>query len=244
MRTQPLRAEADKLRRAPIWIAYAVLPLVAAAIGTFNYQQNLGVLTPGWENLWAQHTLFELCFFLPALVGAGCSWLMGLEHAGSNWNQVLASPVATWRVVVAKLVVGAGMLGVALAVTGALFVACGKAVGIAGLPSANYVVYLLLSWMGGVAVVAVQLLVSSLVRSFAAPVGVALGGAVMGLLLTAKGWGLWWPWALMQLASNSNGSGALSPAELASFVAASVLFSVAATAGCAWVVSRAAAVSE
>ena len=73
MRMQPLRAEADKLRRAPIWIAYAVLPLVAAAIGTFNYQQNLGLLTPGWENLWTQHTLFEFCFFLPALVGAGLS---------------------------------------------------------------------------------------------------------------------------------------------------------------------------
>ena len=73
MRTQALRAEATKLRRAPIWIAYAALPLIAAVIGTFNYQQNLGLLTPGWENLWTQHTLFELYFFLPALVGAGCS---------------------------------------------------------------------------------------------------------------------------------------------------------------------------
>lgn len=244
MRMQPLRAEADKLRRAPIWIAYAVLPLVAAAIGTFNYQQNLGLLTPGWENLWTQHTLFEFCFFLPALVGAGCSWLMGLEHAGSNWNQVLTNPVAPWRIVVAKLVVGTGMLGVALAVTGALFVTCGKVVGLEGLPPANYAVYLLLSWVGGVAVVAVQLLVSSLVRSFAAPVGMALAGGVVGLLLTAKGWGLWCPWALMQLASDGNGRGALAPAELASFVAVSALFSVAATAACAWVVSRAAAVSE
>lgn len=244
MRTQALRAEAIKLRRAPIWIAYAVLPLIAATIGTFNYQQNLGLLTPGWENLWTQHTLFELYFFLPALVGAGCSWLMGLEHAGSNWNQLLASPVAPWRVVAAKLVVGAGMLAVALAATGALFVALGKAVGLSGLPSADYVVYLLLSWVGGVSVVAVQLLVSSLVRSFAAPVGVALAGGVVGLVLTAKGWGLWWPWALMQLASNGNGSGALAPAELVGFAAMAALFTVTASAACTQVVSRAAAASE
>lgn len=244
MRTQALRAEAIKLRRAPIWIAYVALPLIAAVIGTFNYQQNLGLLTPGWENLWTQHTLFELHFFLPALVGAGCSWLMGLEHAGTNWNQVLASPVAPWRVVAAKLVVGAGMLAVALAATGTLFVACGKAVGLAGLPSVDYVVYLLLSWVGGVSVVAVQLLVSSFVRSFAAPVGVALAGGVVGLMLTAKGWGLWWPWALMQLASNGNGRGALEPTQLVAFAAMAALFTVAAAAACTQVVSGAAAASE
>jgi hypothetical protein len=244
MRAQPLRAEVTKLRRAPIWIAYVVLPLVAAVIGTFNYQQNLGLLTPGWENLWTQHTLFELCFFLPALVGAGCSWLMGLEHAGTNWNQVLASPVAPWRIVAAKLAVGAGMLAVALAATGALFVALGKAVGLSGLPSADYAVYLLLSWVGGVAVVAVQLLVSSLVRNFAAPVGVALAGGIVGLLLTARGWGLWWPWALMQLASNGNGGGALAPAELSAFFAVTAVFTAAAFAACAWAVGRVGTSSE
>lgn len=244
MRTQPLRAEAIKLRRAPIWIAYVALPLIAAVIGTFNYQQNMGLLTPGWENLWTQHTLFELYFFLPALVGAGCSWLMGQEHAGTNWNQVLASPVAPWRVVAAKLVVGAGMLAVALAATGTLFVACGKAVGLSGLPSADYAIYLLLAWGGGVSVVAVQLLVSALVRNFAAPVGIALAGGIAGLVLTAKGWGLWWPWALMQLASNGNGSGTLAPAELAGFAAVTALFTVAASAACAQVVPHAATASE
>lgn len=239
MRAQALSAEVIKLRRAPIWIAYVVLPLIAAVIGTFNYQQNLGLLTPGWENLWTQHTLFQLYFFLPALVGAGCSWLMGLEHAGTNWNQVLASPVAPWRVVAAKLAVGALMLAVALASTGALFVALGKAVGLAGLPSADYAIYLLLSWVGGVSVVAVQLLVSALVRNFAAPVGIALAGGVAGLMLTAKGWGLWWPWALMQLASNANGGGALSPSELSAFFAMTFVFTVTALCACAQVAARA-----
>lgn len=243
MRTQVLSAEVIKLRRAPIWIAYVVLPLIAAVIGTFNYQQNLGLLTPGWENLWTQHTLFELYFFLPALVGAGCSWLMGLEHAGTNWNQVLASPIDPWRIVAAKLVVGAGMLAVALAATGALFVVCGKAVGLAGLPPADYAVCLMLIWVGGVSVVAVQLLVSALVCNFAAPVGIALAGGIAGLMLTAKGWGLWWPWALMQLASNANGGGALTASELPAFFAMTFVFTVAALCACAQVIERAGAPS-
>ncbi len=224
MREQALRAEAVKLRRAPIWVAYAALPLVAAVIGTFNYQQNLGLLTPGWENLWTQHTLFELC----------CT----------NWNQVLASPVAPWRVVAAKLVVGTGMLGVALAATGVLFVALGKAVGIPGLPSGDYVINLLLAWVGGVSVVAVQLLVSSIVRSFAAPVGVALAGGIAGLVLRAKGWGMWWPWALMQIGSNSNGGGGLAASDLPTFLAMSAIFTCAALYACARVVANVGAPSS
>ena len=47
----PVAAELEKLKHAPIWIAYIALPLLAAAIGTFNYQNNLEILTPGWENL-------------------------------------------------------------------------------------------------------------------------------------------------------------------------------------------------
>lgn len=244
MMMQALCAEVNKLHRAPIWIVYVTLPFIAAVIGTFNYQQNLGQLTPGWENLWTQHTLFEFYFFLPALVGAGCSWLMGLEHAGSNWNQLLTSPVGSWRIVAAKLVVGTVMLGVALTATGALFVACGKAVGLAALPSCDYIAYLLLAWIGGIAMVAVQLLVSLVVLSFAAPVGIALVGSISGLLLSSKGWGLWWPWALMSLASNANGRGTLMSAELVQFVGIVALFSIAASVLCALIMSHAAAISK
>lgn len=201
MRIQVLRAEAVKLRRAPIWVAYAALPLIAAVIGTFNYQQNLDVLMPGWESLWTQHTLFELCFFLPALVGAGSSWLMRLEYAGDNWNQVLASP-------------------------------------------ADYAQRLLLAWFGGVPMVAVQLAISSLVRSFSAPVGVALAGGVGGMFLSAKGLGLWWPWALMQLASSGVAGEGLASAHSASLMAVAFAYTAAVVAACAWAVGRAAASSE
>ena len=92
--------------------------------------------------------------------------------------------------------------------------------------------------------VAVQLLVSLVVRSFAAPVGIALAGSVAGLLLSSKGWGLWWPWALMSLASNANGGGTLAPAELVRFVGVVALFSIAASTICALMMSHAAATSE
>lgn len=39
-----LRAELMKCRRAPVWLAFLVLPLFPAVLGTFNYLGNLEVL--------------------------------------------------------------------------------------------------------------------------------------------------------------------------------------------------------
>ena len=43
-----LRAELMKCRRAPVWLAFLVLPLFPAVLGTFNYLGNLEVLDAGW----------------------------------------------------------------------------------------------------------------------------------------------------------------------------------------------------
>ena len=87
--------------------------------------------------------------------------------------------------------------------------------------------------------VAVQLLVSSLVRAFAIPVGIAMAGGVSGMLFVVEGLGLWWPWALMPLAANGGVGDGIAP-----FLAMAAAFTLTASAACSWVVARAAASSE
>jgi len=43
-----------------------------------------------------------------------------------------------------------------------------------------------------------------LVRSFAVPVGIALLGGVAGLVATAKGWGVYFPYALLSVGMRAN----------------------------------------
>lgn len=228
MKTSALCAELVKLRRAPIWLAFVALPLVAAAIGTFNYVSNLAILRNGWFDLWTQHTLFSGMFFLHALVGASCSWLMRLEHRGTNWNQLMASPVGAPRIMASKLFVAWLMLGVGLAVTGVLFVGCGRLVGLPGMPGPEYALWLAMAWAGGLAPIACQLLVSLLIRNFAAPVGIAVIGGLVGLFLHAYDKGLAWPYGLVVVALNSNGNGALSAGQLIPFLAATAVYTVVA----------------
>ena len=99
-----LRAELVKFRRSPVWLAFVVLPLFPAFLGTFNYLGNLSVLSDAWYSLWSQHTLFSSMFFLPALLGVFCAWQWRLEHADHNWNSFLTAPVPVGDLCLAKLI--------------------------------------------------------------------------------------------------------------------------------------------
>lgn len=60
-----IRAELMKLRRSPVWLAFIVMPVIPALMGTFNYLENLELLHSEWYSLWTQHTLFTDYIFLP-----------------------------------------------------------------------------------------------------------------------------------------------------------------------------------
>ena len=226
-----VRAEFMKLRRSPIWLAYLLLPAFSCFIGSANYSANLEVLTPGWENLWTQQTIFICYFFLPPLLGVGCSYLWRLEHAGANWNSLMCAPVSPGCVFGAKLVVGAVLSAVSFASIAAFYVVSGVVLGVPGtFPIAQIALYLGLGFLGSLVIVAFQLVVSMLVRSFAAPVGMALAGGVAGLMATIAGAGYVFPYSLMQMGMNSNAMVSLSASNVATIVVMSVVWTAAAVA--------------
>lgn len=125
-----LRAELMKCRRAPVWLAFLVLPLFPAVLGTFNYLGNLEVLDAGWYSLWTQHTLFASMFFLPAQFGVFCAWQWRLEHADHNWNAALTAPVPVRALYLGKLLLDLGVSALAMALIGLLFLLSGRLAGI------------------------------------------------------------------------------------------------------------------
>ena len=56
MLLRSIRAELMKCRRSPVWLAFVVLPLFPAILGTVNYLGNLEVLKSQWYSLWTQHS--------------------------------------------------------------------------------------------------------------------------------------------------------------------------------------------
>ncbi len=161
--------------------------------------------THGWYDLWTQYTLFYATFFFGPLIGVYASYLWRLEHRGHNWNVILAAPVRPMCLFAAKFWVVLHMTLLTQLWLLVLFVLGGKlGAGLPGLPPVQIVGWLLRGVVGSVAIVSLQLLLSMVISNFALPVLVALGGSIGGLLMTSRGWGLYWPYALMLMGMNSN----------------------------------------
>ena len=200
-----IRAENRKLRRSPIGALFLAVPAISAVYGTFNYKMNPEILTHGWYDLWTQYTLFYAIFFFAPLIGVYAAYLWRLEHRGHNWNLIMTAPVRPFCLYFAKFCVVTKMAILTQLWLLVLFVMGGKfGAGLAGFPQPEIVLWLLRGCFGGLAIIALQLLLSMVIRNFALPVLLALGGSVAGLLAVGKDAGLYWPYSLMILGMNSN----------------------------------------
>lgn len=220
-------AENRKLRGSAIWLVFLVVPLVSAVYGTFNYVQCLDILTSGWYSLFTQHTLFYALFFFSPLVGIYAAYLWRLEHLGRNWNLIMTAPVPRFHLFAAKFAVVLKMALLTQVWVCALYVAFGKLwAGLPGWPPLEILLWMMRGAAGAVPIIALQLLLSMVIRGFAVPVVIALGGGVAGMLMTGNGLGLAWPYALMILGMNSNKTEDVLAGDTAAFLIACALFTL------------------
>ncbi|MBQ9661953.1 MAG: ABC transporter permease [Oscillospiraceae bacterium] len=192
-----LPVEMIKLKRSPVWIAFFIIPIISAAIGTFNFLGNQGVLSFTWESLWTQHSLFLGVFFLPPLIGVLCSLLWRMEHTGTNWNLTL-SLESPWKLVKDKLLAASGMSILCVLWIGILFVGCGVGIGLPSVLPTVFYECMLCGSISCVAISAVQIFLSLIIRSFAIPVGSAVVGSAVGIAFVVKGWIYALPYAMLQ----------------------------------------------
>ena len=147
-------------------------------------------------------------YFAMALAPAVyAAYLWRLEHIGHNWNLIMAEPVPPFYLFLAKLLVVTKLVLLTQAFVFVLYWFCGRVfAGFTAPPPAITIFYLVRSVLGGLAVVAAQLLFSMVIRSFALPVFLGLAGGVSGMLLASRGYWYAWPYCLMQRGMNANQS--------------------------------------
>lgn len=199
-----MKAESMKLKRSFIWIAFLMIPVIPALMGTGNYLQNVDVLESEWFSLWTQHTLFYSNFFYAPLIGVYCAYIWRVENFNHNRNSLLTAPVPVWCIFLAKMFNIFWVTLLTQVWVGVLFILCGKAAGLPGMPDAVILYWLFRGAWGGMSVAALVLLLSMLIRSFAVPVGFALVGGITGLLASNGGLGMYYPFSLMMMGMNSN----------------------------------------
>lgn len=219
-----IRTEQIKLKRAPVWLAFVIVPIIPAFLGTMNYLSNLGILQSEWYSLWTQHTLFSCYFFLPILLGIYCAYLMRLEHSEHNWNRLLSMPVRPWLIFLAKLLAASAMVLLSQVWIGVLYVLSGKMAGLTSPIPPELAVWLLCGTLGGIVMAAIQLFLSLWIKSFAVPVGIALAGGISSLAALAKGFGHVYPYSLMAFGMHSNAPQEMAGGDTLSFVVVCICY--------------------
>lgn len=181
-----LAAEIIKLKRSSVWVVAVMLPLLAVITGTANFMINRESFE-GWISLSSQITLFYSMMFCSLGIALLASTVWRVEHRGTSWNAMRTTPHSPTAVALAKtlviLVPVLAMQVVLLALTwlaGAIVAGLGPAIPIA------FVASTLLATLGALPLVALQSLLSMLMRSFAAPVAVAFVGCVIATGLEAS----------------------------------------------------------
>lgn len=199
-----IRMEQLKLKHSHIWLVFLVIPLIPTFMGTGNYLNNLELLKSEWFSLWTQDSLFYANFFYGPMIGLYCAYIWRVEHLNHNWNSLMTMPVPVGNVFLSKLILAFGCTVALQLWMWVLFIISGKIVGLAGFPPLDILVWLLRGSVGGLAIAALQLLLSMVIRSFAVPIALALMGSILGLLASNGGLGLYWPYSLMLMGMNAN----------------------------------------
>ena len=199
-----MKSEQIKLRRSFIWIAFVLIPLIPSLMGTQNYLNNIELLKSEWLSLWTQETLFYSNFFFAPLIAIYCSYLWRMENQNKNRYMLLPQPVPVRNVFLGKFITILKITFFTQFWVFLLFLISGKLVDLPGLPPAQTFAYTIRGLLGGAAIAALQLLISMIVRSFAAPIAVA--GSISGLIAANSKYGLYYPYSLMMLGMNANKS--------------------------------------
>ena len=119
----------------------------------------------------------------------------------------MASPVPPLDLSAAKFAVVTKLALLTHGFVFALFVSCGKVFAhLPGLPPVTLPLFLLRGLLGALAVIAAQLVLAMVIRSFTVPIFLGLLGGITGIFISSKGFGILWPYSLMQLGMNSNKS--------------------------------------
>ncbi|MDD3363144.1 MAG: ABC transporter permease [Hespellia sp.] len=223
-----IKNENRKLHHSVIWLACVFIPIIPAIMGTGNYWMNLEILHDGWYSLWTQFSLFYSLFFFPPMIGLYAAYLWRLEHFNHNWNTLMTMPVPEIDICLSKLFVLCKVAVITQIWMLILFFLCGKYIGLPGGIPIDMIFWSLRGTLAAFAIGSCQLFLSMVIRSFAIPIGIALGGGVIGMLLTAvnSSYGFFWPYSLMFMGMNANKSQNVLSGTMAVYLISNIFFFV------------------
>jgi len=194
-----LSAEWFKLRKSKMVPIILAGPIIGLFIGlTSNMESKIqGIDVNNWYIALSSMNLMYALLFLPLIAGVFASLICRYEHQSGGWKQLLALPVTRGKVFVAKYVlIMLLVLGMQLLYLCSIF-AVGMIKGYTD-PFPMEIVWksIIGGWVATLPLIALQLWMSIMFKSFAAPFAVNVIFTLPSILaINSKTIGPYYPWA-------------------------------------------------
>lgn len=170
-----LVVEILKLKRSLAWPVVVLLPIAVVLAGAATRLSRGEQPADGWHTVWVQSVGFYGLFPLAIGIAILGSLVWRVEHRGSNWNALMSGPTSSLRIVIAKTVVVAGLGTIMQLILLTAVLMIGKfAFGLPDMLPAQYFGTTGLLILATIPLSALQSALSMFLRSFAAPVALAL----------------------------------------------------------------------
>lgn len=199
-----LSAERLKMGKSPVWLLILLSPLLALLIGLLSEPSGQ------WEVLMGTMVFLHGMLLMPILTGVFTSFVCRFEHAGGGWKQMLVLPLTRTGVYAGKLtIVILLLLGTQLLLLISILLA-GWIQGLTDpVPWSLIISKLLLGLFACLPLAGLQMLVSLIWSSFAAPLALNFALTVPNILIVNSAKiGPFYPWAQpMLLMTPTDGGG-------------------------------------
>jgi hypothetical protein len=241
-----LTAELIKLKRSLAWPIVVLLPILLVLAGAATQSADGRRPENGWHTVWLQSVGFYGLFPLAIGIAILGSLVWRVEHRGSNWNALMSGPTSSLRIVTAKATVVAGLTAIMQLVLLTAVIVIGKgAFRLPGMLPAEYLAVTGLLMVAATPVAAAQSALSMFLRSFAAPIAIALvvSGISTAALMTVGHAALVSPYGVVTRAALlGTGSfvdtGTITDGDVAAILAATVVLTVVVLAVTTWILER------
>ncbi|TKH44920.1 ABC transporter permease [Paenibacillus sp. FSL R10-2782] len=191
-----LSVERLKIAKSPVWLLALVSPGIAVLIGLLS--------TPGgnWLALLSTMLTLHALLFLPMLTAVFASLVCRFEHGGGGWKQLLSLPLSRTSLYAAKLTMIMALVGLTQLLFGGALLGVGAVQDMNGpIPWSMIAQSLLAGWVACLPLAALQLMVSFLWSSFAAPLALNFVFTVPNILVAnSQTYGPYYPWVQPVLA--------------------------------------------
>jgi hypothetical protein len=241
-----INVELIKLKRSLAWPVVVLLPVVLVLAGAATQLANGSQPQEGWKTVWIQSVGFYGLFPLALGIAILGSLVWRVEHRGTNWNALMSGPTSSWRIAIAKASVVAGLAAVMQIVLLLAVIVVGKfAFNLPGLLPSEYLGITGLLIVATIPVAAAQSALSMFLRSFAAPVAVALvaAGVSTAALMAVGNFALISPYGIAtRTALLGTGmftdAGTVTSADIIGILASAAILATTVIAGTAFILDR------